>query len=126
LGVIFSQVKLALFDLLICFILSENRGIDHFTGWYILVSKLYIPENDMTFYVKDPETDKAVRKLAKLKGTTLTEAIRSAVEKDLAAMKVSKLDVDETAIDAIIARFASWPNTGLKADKEFFDSLNDE
>ena len=77
----------------------------------------------MTFYVKDPATDKAVRKLAKLKGTTLTEAIRTAVEAEL---EREKNEINEKAIDAIIARFASWPNTGLKADKEFFDSLNDE
>ena len=51
----------------------------------------------MTFYVKDPATDKAVRKLAKLKGVTLTEAIRNAVEKDLASVKASKPDVDEAA-----------------------------
>jgi len=77
----------------------------------------------MTIYVKDPKTDKAIRKLAKLRGTTLTEAIRSAVEAEL---EREKSDVDEKAIDEIIARFASLPNTGLKADKEFFDSLNDE
>lgn len=80
----------------------------------------------MTFYVKDPATDKAVRKLAKLKGVTLTEAIRNAVEKDLASVKASKPDVDEAAIDALVARFAALPKTGFKADKEFFDSLNDE
>jgi antitoxin VapB len=80
----------------------------------------------MTIYVKDPKTDKAVRKLAKLKGMSLTEAIRSAVEKDLAATKAAKPDVDEAAVDALIARFAALPKTGLKADKEFFDSLNDE
>ena len=38
----------------------------------------------MTFYAKDPATDKAVRKLAKLKGKTLTETIREAVEYALA------------------------------------------
>lgn len=80
----------------------------------------------MTIYVKDPKTDKAVRKLAKLKGISLTEAIRSAVEKDLASSKSTKPDVNEAAIDALIARFAALPSTGLKADKEFFDSLNDE
>lgn len=80
----------------------------------------------MTIYIKDPKTDKAVRKLAKLKGTTLTDAIRLAVEKDLAAARETKSDVNEAAIDAIIARFAALPNTGLKADKKFFDSLYDE
>lgn len=77
----------------------------------------------MTFYVKDPETDRAVRKLAKLKGTTLTEAIRSAVQAEL---EREKSEVNEKAIDAIIAKVASWPDTGLKADKAFFDSLYED
>lgn len=80
----------------------------------------------MTIYVKDTKTDKAVRKLAKLKGVSLTEAIRCAVEKDLADIKATKPDVDEAAVDTLIARFAAMPRTGLKADKKFFDSLNDE
>ncbi len=80
----------------------------------------------MTIYIKDPKTDKAVRRLAKLKGTTLTEAIRLAVEKDLTDNQKNKSDVDEAAVDAIIARFAALPDTGLKADKAFFDSLYDE
>jgi antitoxin VapB len=77
----------------------------------------------MTFYVKDPATDKAVRKLAKLKGITLTEAIRSAVEAEL---EREKSEVNEKAIDAIIAKVASWPDTGLKADKAFYDSLYED
>ena len=77
----------------------------------------------MAFYVKDPATDKAVRKLAKLKGITLTEAIRSAVEAEL---EREKSDVNEKAIDAIIAKVASWPDTGLKADKAFYDSLYED
>ena len=75
----------------------------------------------MTIYVKDPKTDKAIRRLAKLRGTTLTEAIRMAVEKELAKERKPKVNIDD-----LIARVASWPNTGLKADKAFFDSLNDE
>ena len=75
----------------------------------------------MTIYVKDPKTDKAIRRLAKLRGTTLTEAIRIAVEKELAKEPKPKINIDD-----LIARVASWPNTGLKADKAFFDSLNDE
>ena len=77
----------------------------------------------MTFYIKDPETDKVVRKLAKLKGTTLTEAIRGAVEAEL---EREKHDDREAAVDRIIAKFAAWPNTGLKADKAFYDSLYED
>ena len=48
-------------------------------------------------------------------------AIRFAVEKELAAEKKTKVNIDD-----LIARVAAMPNTGLKADKAFFDSLNDE
>lgn len=80
----------------------------------------------MGIYVKDPVTDKAVRKLAKLRKTTLTDAIRTAVQKELEAEKTDIPEVDEAAVDALLAEFAAWPKTGLKADKEFYDSLNDE
>ncbi len=79
----------------------------------------------MGIYVKDPKTDKAVRKLAKLRGSTLTEAIRCAVEAELAREKDEEQE-NEAAIDRLIAKVASWPDTGLKADKEFYDSLNDD
>jgi antitoxin VapB len=84
---------------------------------------LYILERKVTFYVKDSKTDKAVRKLAKLKGTTLTEAIRLAVEAEL---ERESRENEEEAIDRLIARVAAMPNTGLKADKEFYDSLSED
>jgi len=40
----------------------------------------------MSFHVSDPETDRAVRRLAQLKGKTLTETIREAVEHEYAAV----------------------------------------
>lgn len=79
----------------------------------------------MGIYVKDPKTDKAVRKLAKLRGSTLTEAIRCAVEAELAREKDEERE-NEAAIDRLIQKVASWPDTGLKADKDFYDSLNDD
>ena len=77
----------------------------------------------MTFYIKDPKTDKVVRKLAKLRGITLTEAIRIAVEAEL---ERDKQDDREAAVDRLIAKVAAWPDTGLKADKAFFDSLYED
>lgn len=76
----------------------------------------------MTIYVKDPKTDKAIRKLAKLRGTSLTEAIRVAVEKEL-AKEPSDEDIQ---LEALIRQFAALPDTGLKADKEFYDSLYED
>ena len=76
----------------------------------------------MTIYVKDSKTDRVVRKLAKLRGTSLTEAIRVAVEKELAKEPKD----EDSKLEALIKRFADMPSTGLKADKEFYDSLYED
>jgi antitoxin VapB len=75
----------------------------------------------MSFYVKDPATDEAVRKLAKLRGTTLTEAIREAVEKELDREWRKTLP---KRLDAIAEEYSTLPKSGLRADKEFFDDLS--
>lgn len=80
----------------------------------------------MGIFIKDPETDKAVRKLAKQRGVTLTEAIRSAVEDALKARKRVKRDKFMDSIKELQDRVASYPDTGLKADKAFFDWLSGE
>jgi antitoxin VapB len=77
----------------------------------------------MSFCIKDPTTNAAARELAKLRGTTLTEAIRVAVEAQLA---LEKEEENEAAVDRLIAKVAAWPDSGLKADKAFYDSLNDD
>lgn len=76
----------------------------------------------MTFYVKDPATDKAVRKLAKLKGKTLTDTIREAVENEYRELK-AKPPLRER-IKHIQDRIAARPDTGLAADKAFYDELS--
>ena len=73
----------------------------------------------MAFHIRDPETDALVRELAMKDGTTLTEAVREAVRKELECRKLSLWA--RTA--EIRARIASYPDTGLKADKAFFDDL---
>ena len=77
----------------------------------------------MGIFIKDAETDKAVRKLAKLRKTTLTEAIRSAVLKDLAAVQP---DAEDALLAELQRKVAALPDTGLKADKEFYDSLYED
>ncbi len=76
----------------------------------------------MTFYVKDPATDKAVRRLAKLKGKTLTETIREAVEKEYRDAKA--IPSLRERIKPIQDRIAARPATGLEADKAFYDDLS--
>jgi len=75
----------------------------------------------MTFYVKDPTTDEAVRQLAKLKGKTLTETIREAVENELRRERRKSLP---QRLDEIAQRLRKYPRTGLEADKAFFDELS--
>ena len=77
----------------------------------------------MSIFIKDAATDKAVRKLAKLRKTTLTEAIRSAVEKEL---KAAEPDNEDVLLARLHQRVKAYPETGLKADKAFYDSLYED
>jgi antitoxin VapB len=84
----------------------------------------------MAFHVRDAETDRVVRELARRKGTTLTETIREAAAKELDAIVASEAARDTRPflekIKDIQDRLAKNPRTGLKADKEFYDWLSDE
>jgi len=80
----------------------------------------------MAFHVRDNATDSAVRRLAKLKGKTLTATIREAVEHEYqrecrdAASFIERVKAIQDKLDAI-----SNPG-GLPADKAFYDELSGE
>jgi antitoxin VapB len=77
----------------------------------------------MSFHVRDPETDRAVRRLAKLKGKTLTATIREAVEHEYAAAMEQPPLIEK--IKAIQEEFRRLRQPGgLPADKAFFDDLS--
>ena len=81
----------------------------------------------MTIYLKDEATSVAVRKLAKLRGTTLTDAIRGAVAEALANEGKSNRQMNiRKAIRDTQERLASLPKIGegLHADKAFYDELS--
>ncbi len=75
----------------------------------------------MAIHIRDAETDTLVRELARRRGVQLTEAIREAVRKELKRDE-TELSLWERTAD-LRAEVASWPSTGLKADKAFFDDL---
>ncbi|MCV9938909.1 type II toxin-antitoxin system VapB family antitoxin [Boseaceae bacterium BT-24-1] len=77
----------------------------------------------MAFHIRDPKTDKAVRLLASRKGVSMTEAVRQAVECELAKLEEDKRPMLERIRD-IQERVAAYPKTGLKADKAFYDWLS--
>jgi antitoxin VapB len=84
----------------------------------------------MAFHVRDAETDRVVRELARLKGATLTETIREAATKELDAIVAAEAEKDKRPflerIKDIQERLAARPKTGLKADKEFYDWLSED
>lgn len=77
----------------------------------------------MAFHVRDPATDMAVRRLAKLKGQTLTETIRQAVENEYERERAAVPLMER--LKPIQEQFAALRKPGgLPADKAFFDELS--
>lgn len=77
----------------------------------------------MAFHVRDKETDTLVRELARDRGVGLTEAVKLAVRGEL-ARREEAVARKLAAMKAISDEVASWPETGLKADKAFFDEMS--
>jgi antitoxin VapB len=79
----------------------------------------------VAFHVRDEATDAAVRRLAKLKGKTLTATIREAVEHEY-EHECKKAPLAER-IKSIQNEFAALARPGgLPADKAFYDELSGE
>jgi antitoxin VapB len=76
----------------------------------------------MAFHIRDQETDTLVRALARQKGVGLTEAVKLAVQGELKREReaVPLWERLKPLLEEIQAR----PDTGLKADKAFFDDLS--
>jgi antitoxin VapB len=76
----------------------------------------------MPFHIRDPETDRLARELARRRGSGLTEAVRTALANEL-RRETEKVPLAER-VKELQDEIARWPKTGLKADKEFFDDLS--
>ena len=79
----------------------------------------------MAFHVRDVATDIAVRRLAKLKGKTLTETIREAVEPEYERTRAAVPLIERLKPIQEELKLLSKPG-GLPADKAFFDELSGE
>lgn len=75
----------------------------------------------MALHIRDRETDRLARELAHLRGSGITEAVRSALEEKLSSER-RKLPLLERIKD-ITDEIAAAPKTGLRADKAFFDDM---
>jgi antitoxin VapB len=76
----------------------------------------------MAFSIKSKAADAAVRRLAKLKNKTITETIYEAVENEYRRIK-GEAPLTER-LEALAERYRAFPETGLAADKAFFDDLS--
>ena len=74
-----------------------------------------------SLYIKDPLTAGMVERLAQRRGTTKTEAVRRAVEAELARDEPRKTARER--LEEFYRLHPLPPPTGLKADKAFFDEL---
>jgi antitoxin VapB len=77
-----------------------------------------------SLYVKDDETNALAARLAQRRGISKTAAVKMALQHELAR---------DAAALPLRERMAAWrqtqlpgKSTGFKADKAFYDSLNDE
>jgi antitoxin VapB len=77
----------------------------------------------VAFHVRDRATDTAVRRLAKLKGKSLTETIREAVEHEYERTRETVPLIERLKPIQAQLRALSKPG-GLPADKAFFDELS--
>jgi antitoxin VapB len=91
---------------------------------YILVVLTIKDCVDMVLHVRDEKTDELARELAGLRGLSLTEAVREALESAVALERARDSLWKRTA--DLREQVASFPATGEVVDKAFYDSLYDE
>ena len=78
----------------------------------------------MPLNIRSREVEELATRLAERLGTTKTEAVRRALEGEMARCE-ARVPLKERVRD-ILERVDSWPRSGLEADKAFYDSLYDE
>ncbi len=76
----------------------------------------------MAYNIKDPETDRIIRELARLKGKPILDSIREACEHEI-EREQRKIPL-WARLQPLLDQVAAAPDTGLKADKAFFDELS--
>jgi antitoxin VapB len=77
----------------------------------------------MAFHISEPATDRAVRRLAKLKGKTLTDTIREAVENEY-EREYREIPLNQRLKPVWEKLDAMSAAGGKPADKAFFDELS--
>lgn len=79
----------------------------------------------MPLIIRDEPVNQLAEKLASTARVNKTEAVRIALTNEPARREDSR-EAFSTAVKALQDRLAAFPETGLKADKGFYDSLYDD
>jgi antitoxin VapB len=79
----------------------------------------------MAFHVKDAETDRLIREVARRKGLGLTDTIKQLAAREIEASDHA-LAEKRTRLSQLQDRVLAAAQTGLKADKAFYDSLYED
>lgn len=77
----------------------------------------------MTILIRNAKTDALARKLAKLKGVGITEAVHGALQRELDAIDAKPSLVERGVALTRELRAKGNPAGGLPVDKEFIDWL---
>lgn len=77
----------------------------------------------MALHIRDDETDALVRELAARKRVGLTDAVKLAVSRELERDEADRAE-RRRKLDELVAYVDTFPRTGEKADKAFFDQLS--
>ncbi len=77
-----------------------------------------------SLYIKDERTNALVDQLARLRGTSKTEAVRAAVEAELGRNR--RQASTRERLEDFYRRYPIAGPSGLPADKAFFDELSGE
>ncbi|PKP67988.1 MAG: transcription factor [Alphaproteobacteria bacterium HGW-Alphaproteobacteria-5] len=76
----------------------------------------------MPLNIRNEDVNRLAEKLAKVKQTTKTEAVRLALEAEL--LRASQAVPLRERLRPLQKRITSRPATGLEADKAFYDDLS--
>jgi antitoxin VapB len=76
----------------------------------------------MAYSIKDPQTDRVIRELAKLKGKPILDTIREACLNELERER-GKVPLWDR-LQPLLNEVAKAPKSRRKADKKFFDELS--
>jgi hypothetical protein len=76
----------------------------------------------MGLFIRDDTVRDMARRLAEARRTTVTEAVRRAIERDLAEMQ-QDVQERERRLDAALARLDALPRRKITSDHDLYDDL---